>query len=249
MQNALYTYPQSSCECYKCTNDAYNDPRQGPPNNLGVKDGYSRYFNCAERLPFKEGIEPKPLNPSDKPYFNINPKQTENKYDKTFIPVSCSKKCNGSEVTYSSSDPRLVSVAHGGQILKLDRPPLTSEVKLANVYDESMNAYGRSLYSNYYDINAGQIEYYIDRTQEDAFFQPNFSTSAQMVGTMYKDPMGAMKPQYDRYPITCSDHLNTKRKRYDGSLSWIRDSEEHRQDLLSRQMRKINEQRWSPRWT
>ena len=75
--------------------------------------------------------------------------------------------------------------------------------------------------------------------------------------------MGAMKPQYDRIQQNkcniSSEHLtettnstnsiSTCNKGEEYCLSWMKDSQNHREDLLARQMRKRNEQRYAPRWT
>lgn len=58
-----------------------------------------------------------------------------------------------------------------------------------------------------------------------------------------------MKPRYERKPLTCTSHLNTTRNNYSGGLSWIEDSQEFREDIISKQMAKNNQQRWEPRWT
>ena len=61
--------------------------------------------------------------------------------------------------------------------------------------------------------------------------------------------MGSFKPQYERKLfIKRRDPINSDKKKYEGELSWIQDSQEHREDILSLQMRKHNEQRWQSRF-
>jgi len=193
---------------------------------------YPRLFKSAIEPVHKKGID------------ILNPKATyASDFQKFKYPND--KQCS---TVYLSTDPRLFNVPYS-QVLPLDRPAQDDSVKLNTLYtDPNLTRYGQG-YSTYSDINAGQITYYIDKSQEDAFYEPNFTTSARMEGVLYKDPMSSMKPQYNRYPLKCNNHLNTDRNNYEGGLSWIADSLEHRQDLLALQMRKRNEQRFSPRWT
>ena len=60
--------------------------------------------------------------------------------------------------------------------------------------------------------------------------------------------MGSMKPQYIRVPIVHTNFLDTKSNN-SGQLTWIRDSNESREDLLSFQMSKNNREKYSSRWT
>jgi hypothetical protein len=60
--------------------------------------------------------------------------------------------------------------------------------------------------------------------------------------------MGSLKAHYEREPLISNDPINTDKKYYKGGLSWIEDSQEHREDLLSKQMSKHNWERWAPRW-
>lgn len=242
MQNIVYGYPKSSCQCYNCNHHKYDIPHTGVPTNLSVRDcDIPGYYDCYDRYQFKAGIEPEPKSG----YSYINPQVAQSLFDPEFQKFKCDDaQC---PIVYASTDPRLIDAARA-QVLPLDRPPYNSTVKLDDVYtDPQLTCYGQG-YRTYSDIGAGQIEYYIDKSREDAFYPPNFVDSAQMVGTMYQDPMGAMKPQYDRYPLKCNDPLNTEKEVYDDGLSWMQDSQFHRQDLLSRQMRKNNQERWMPRW-
>ena len=63
-----------------------------------------------------------------------------------------------------------------------------------------------------------------------------------VVGTLYQDPMGAIKPQWNRYPQSTENSC-------DWGTSFMKDSQFHREDILSLQMRKMNEQRYAPRWS
>ena len=59
--------------------------------------------------------------------------------------------------------------------------------------------------------------------------------------------MGSVKQQYDRQPLNYYDPINSDKNYYKGGLSWLQDTQEHREDILSKQMNKINEQRFEYR--
>lgn len=244
MANAIYDYPKSSCNCYKCTETFYSSETNGFPTNMSIKNCETpKMFECYDSKPLYVDIEPK----NENGYVNINPVILGN-YASDFQQINCLNNISCPKVQYASKDPRLVSVAHGGQVLTLDRPPLNNNVDLSQIStDTSLDRYGQN-YSTYSDINGGNITYYINKSRQDPFYSPLFSTSALAYGTLYRDPMGVNRAQYDRKPLKYNDPFNTVKDSYEGGLSWIQDSQEHRQDLLSKIMRKQNEQRWELRW-
>jgi hypothetical protein len=209
---------------------------------------FSDYYDCYSgfKYPFKVQQEPAPktgrtlLNP-----IVVN----DNKYDKTFKAIDVNN-CQASScvgTTYLSSDPRLYN--QGGTWLQLDTPPINAATKLSTLTtDKSLNRYGQG-YKSYADVNAGQVLYYIDKNREDTFYAPLFSKNATTVGTMYQDPMGAMKPQYNRIPLEQSSPCLRGGEQYEYCLSFMRDTQAQREDILALQMRKQNEQRYAPRWT
>ena len=194
-------------------------------------------FEFGDRVIFRSDIEPK----KEHGYTYLNPQALLSKYAVDF---HTNKKNQ-----WVSMDPKLISASHGGQSLTLDRPPIDGTIPLNSVYiDKNLDNYGKS-YKSYSDINAGHITYYIDKSIRDPFFGPVYSNPSLTTGMLYRDPMGAFRPQYERYPIDTSDQINSKKCSYNGGLSWIEDSQEHREDIISKQMRKHNEQRWEPRWS
>jgi hypothetical protein len=235
-----FNYPKSSCLCYNSDKKDYDNiyntefPTIGNCNTFLYDD--NNLFSSEVQPTYKKG------------YINLNPQISTNSYDKNFEKINCSNNIKDlSKNVYISNDPRLISSIHNGQVLPLNLPPNTCDIKLDTLNtDNSLNRYGQN-YKTYSDINAGQITYYVDKSIEGAFFEPNFSSESQMFGTLYKDPMGTIKPQYDRQPLTYNS-INTKNNVYTGGLSWIQDSQEHRQDLLALQMRRRNQERWEPRW-
>lgn len=245
MANIVYNYPKSSCTCYNCTAKKYPCETSGVPSNMSVRNcKVPAMFECYDRKPFRFDIEPR----DETGYDILNPQVLQDNYAKDFKQVECPDNKSCPKVQYASPDPRLISPAHGGQVLTFDRPPIDSTIKLSEIAtNKKLDGYGQK-YNGYFDTTGGQIVYYIDKSIQDPFFSPNFVTSARAYGTLYRDPMGAMKPQYTRKPLKCSDPLNTQKDSYEGGLSWIQDSMEHRQDLMSLQSRKRNQERFEPRW-
>lgn len=245
MTTVLYDYPELS---YSYDKD--NSPI-GHPTNMSVRScNFSDYNDCNPRNIFKVRQEPSHnrgtilLNPSV-----IAPE----KRDKTFREIEQKNysqiysDCKGK--TFFNSDPRLCSAAE--RCIKLDIPPLNSTHPLKTLStDKSLDGYGQK-YKSYSDVNAGQYLYYIGKEREDVFYEPLFSKKAIVVGKLYKDPMGAIKPHYDRVPIENPVLIGQKSGNVCGDfcLSYIKDSQFHREDLLSRQMHRRNEQRYAPRWT
>ena len=234
----------SSCDCINCANNIYIINKQEPKNC-----NYSNYFECKERIKFKDQIEP--MNKTGYDY--LNPQSVTNLYAKDFYEVDCEKEQIGGnchDMVYSSFDPRLISGSHNGQRILLDRPPLDDGIKLANVYtDPNLKNYGKSIYKNYSDINNGQFLYYIDKSIEDDLFKPNFENPASVKGEIYKDPMGSTYPEYKRYPLVDNNYLHTKNRKYRYGLSSIDDTNEFREDIMHLQMRRQDRRRYEPRWT
>lgn len=140
-------------------------------------------------------------------------------------------------------DPRLI---HGmrGDILQLNRPPIDSTANITSIItDETLNNNG-NVYRNYKDITRGDIEYYVNNNQKDVFFKPVFSNQTNVYSQLYKDPMDAIKPRYVRELRECSNDTD----KFDGCLSFIHDTNEHRADLISKQMNTRNGQKYESRW-
>ena len=209
---------------------------------------FSTYFDCYPQYQFSEDIEPK----HEQGITTLNPQVYLENYSKDFIPIPLRKRYEKSAcptTQFYSPDPRLISSTHSGQVLTLDRPPLEYSMKLDKVADDkSLDGYGQN-YRTYNDINAGQITYYIDKSIQDPFFNPLYVTSADAEGVLYKDPMGGIKAKYYRHPLRDDNPIGQpERDNYEGKLSWMQDSLGHRQDILALQMRKMNEDKWMPRW-
>jgi hypothetical protein len=143
MTDLINNYPKSSCNCYKCTLNNYNFPKKGKPTNISVRDcEIPDYYDCYYTKQFKDQIEPRNMTG----FIDLNPTCVQKNYDKSFEKVEYNNQfLNGEKkVVYASTDPRLVSASHNGQILALDRPAIDGSIKLADIYtDPSLKYYGK----------------------------------------------------------------------------------------------------------
>ena len=239
---SAYDNQVSSCDCYNCANNL-----QKPEKKYATNCDFSPYFECKNRYLFKTQVEPDNKTGT----VLLNPTNISKSYAADFYPVDCSKSPIGdfTGTGYSSTDPRLISSAHFGQILVLDKPPTDEDIKLKDVYtDPRMKYYGQK-YNDYRDINAGQIMYYIDKSIEDTLYQPIFENPAEIEGHLYKDPMGGTYPEYWRTPVKNNNVLKTKNRTYSQGLSSIDDTNEFREDIIHKQMRVNDRRRYEPRYT
>jgi len=178
---------------------------------------------------FKKDIEPSNLTG----VININKLGSD--INKGYISdsFSCGK------ISYTiPNDSRLVSSIRGGLKLNLDSIPAEVLYDEKTLYtDKNLDKYGQN-YKNYSDISSGQITYYIDKSIASPYFKPVFSESSKITGYIYKDPMGAEKPIYDRQPLNNSSYC----------LSSIKDTNSHRENLMASQSSKLNQGLWMPRY-
>lgn len=135
------------------------------------------------------------------------------------------------------SDPRLYNAAAASRIY-LDSIPPESQVNLGTIYtDKNLHHYGKS-YTSLADVRAGQISYYIDEGLKDAFFEPLYSADTRATGRVYIDPMGSSKPEWNLpHTATCRNHPSP--------LSFLQDSQFHREDMLALQMRRMNREKFT----
>jgi hypothetical protein len=128
---------------------------------------------------------------------------------------------------YYSQDPRIRSFTTN-QYMPLDTPPKSSGIWLQDIYKPSLNNYGQH-YSSYKDVNTGQIHYYTSSDLSNPLIKPVFSINSQIKKTVFIDPMGSSTPNYNRTP-------NTIHNRNISDYQYMRDSLEHREDIISKQM-------------
>lgn len=229
-KDVVYLYPKTSCPCGNLSN--LDTKPVGIETNLSVRGcNSSQYFNNSDIVEFDRSIK----HIDKQGITTLNPQLYTDNTAIHFQRVECEEK-GGCNVTYTSGDPRLFN-AGAEQTIQLDRPPMDGTVKLKDLYSNDLDKY-QTGFKSYKDINNGQITYYYDHSREDAFHEPLFSESAQVISTLYKDPMGGIHPEYHRIPTSTPQEC----------LTYIQDTQSHREDLLALQMYKINSQRWMPRW-
>lgn len=227
----------SFCNCFNII-EPNVDINAGTPTNLSVANCNIPQFCSNNIIPFKTETAP-----VEKVGFQLyNPQSRMN-----FAP-GYTKVTNG--VGYQGTDPRLIDVARGGQVMILDVPPQSHEIDLSCIYNNSLKNYGDD-YKTYTDVSYGDVLYYNDVSIEKPFFSPVFVNPSTVKGELMQTPMSSLEPQYKRFTQR-ENALITKRPKGsygESGLSFIHDSQEQREDIISKQMSQINKQRWAPRWT
>ena len=243
MSNTIHNYPKSSANAYRCEDNKYNINLNGTPSSMSVPNGqFPKALECYDTLHIGYNTQSR----QEKGFSILNEKNFSNGYSPDFRSIECDgpRGCNAGK-KYISGDPRLVDPRRAGA-LQLDRPPISSSMKLKDLsVDKSLNNYGQN-YATYSDINAGQIVYYVDKSIQDPYYSPNFPTTTKVNASLYQDPMGSLTPQYDRV-VDYDNHINSM-KSNETELNSIADTNAFREDLMERQMSRINEQKWSSRW-
>lgn len=243
MTDIVYLYPKTSCPCGESV-EKWPLP-QGQRTNLSVQGcKVPEFFEYHDRLELSNAIEPR----NKQGWVEINPQVYTEKYDPTFSQVKCQTAKGCPQPSWVSADPRMY-YPQTDTYMALDRPPINGNVRLDNVYNESLDGYGIG-FTPYEKIRDGQIVYYVDRSIEDAFFKPNFSDKSRETAVLYQDPMGSLKPEYNREPLINTENPTvTTALSYPDCLSFIQDTSSFREDLMALQMRKRNQERWDTRWS
>jgi hypothetical protein len=178
--------------------------------------------------------------------FTLNPRCIESKRDVNFKQVTGIRSCPSTQY-YKDRDGRLISPVRGVQTTTLNQIPITGSVSEKDILDsKELNTYGQK-YTSYKDIDAGQITYYIDKDTTKPYFKPNFIHNTVRNNYLYKDPMTSVKPEYPYY-IGYKFNNPVKDLQLEGGLTFMNDTLSFREDLMSRQMRKMNQQRYESRW-
>ena len=156
-------------------------------------------------------------------YSAIN--QNQLKFAKDFFPTG--------DGTFTSLDPRLIDVMRGYR-MDLNVPTFDStyhdkERQTDTIRPES--------YPSYKEIDGGQVFYYSDKYLRQPYFSPNFQLRSGVSPSIFQDPMGSLKPQYERIPITNSAYIS--------DYTSDQDQISFREDIMARQMRTMNQQSYS----
>lgn len=148
------------------------------------------------------------------------------------------KDSNGAMMSMKA-DARLYDARHS-YFMQLDTAP--EQVVYDQINDNisgnpKLTGYGKN-YKGYSTVTGGQIQYYVDKQQSEPFYSPVYGTKARSIGTTYRDPMDSVKPHYDReYPAYGEFKDGT-------CLSFLDDTTKFRDDIISRQQRVHNQQKF-----
>jgi len=174
----------------------------------------------------------------------LNNPSVQNFTNSMFAPIPCSDpSCNS--IVYANNDPRLCSAGHSGQRIVLDKPPTNGDLFTTNGLDVSIECSNSSSTgytdSSYMNLKNGSITYYYDVQLATPFIPQLFDSSHKIIKETYIDPMGICKPHYIFVPAFSRDETLTQKKSCIYCPTWLRDSQSHREDLMSKQIVKTNQ--------
>jgi len=139
------------------------------------------------------------------------------------IPSFCDPRICNSAV-FISGDPRLLHMARNDGPLALDNLPRNGKVQIGDADNLNRNQ-GVTIHDSYATIKNGDVIYYYSKDLSIPFISQLFSKPELVFREQYVDPMGTLKPHFSRMPMSRPK-----------SLSWIQDSQFHREDLMSKQI-------------
>ena len=236
------------------TQDWFNSNNHPPSDLLIPKNVTSIYGPGAvtneERIKYLETIEPDVYTLSDVAYpinanmgISYNPDIPPMMRDQVATPY-------GTYPLYSRIDPQLVRDQNispsrlqemprrndwSARYATFDAQPGT--VGFEHIYDGRFNGYGDENRA-YGDVDLGQVQYYY--SDVEAYRNPNFTDRSKVDFIDFIDPQGKVYPEYRRQ-VGVDDIRQTVENQF------MADSQYFRQDLMERQMLKINSQRWQNR--
>lgn len=248
-------YPQSSCPSNQCgPPSAYRfayETSNTIPSSLaisGCKTPHDLEY-CTSKQMYNQTLQTLPTEQSKPISIPLNQLNAHLETD-GYYKVNCSRYKSGCREGFVSSNP-LTMDAPRGQRLVLDRPPLSGGIEVGHgsschdkLYSRELSEYGKN-YTNYSDITAGDIQYWVATDNMDAYWGPVYSTPAVVDHILFIDPMGVVRPEYKRTPL----------KRYDWDSchpdscdSYTHDQIEFREQLMASQSRKRDESDYAYRW-
>lgn len=148
------------------------------------------------------------------------------------IPSNCVPAVCNSQI-FISGDPRLKHMAHSDGSLALDNRPRNGKVQIGDA-ERLAKSQGVNVHDSYKTIRNGDITYYYGKDLSVPFISTLFIQPGLVVREQYVDPMGTLKPHF------CRASLDNK-----NCLSWIRDSQFHREDLMSKQLWNRNQSNYA----
>lgn len=136
-------------------------------------------------------------------------------------------------------DGRVVDAARNIRMV-LDKPAIVGAVD-QNLVSTIDNSNYMSSYRTYEDIKNGQISYYVNTDISQPFDGDVYTIPSYVSKTLRVDPMGSVKPEYIKTPITSTLHHLSRDQATRDQLSF-------REDLMSRQQNLYNRTSWANRW-
>jgi hypothetical protein len=210
-------------------------------NNLGVPNcQYPESFDCVSRIQWATKMNPAISKQGDRD-ITINPN-----FGLVSAPEFYETPDDCGSIGYTAKwDARLSDPARGTVHMTLDRAPYQARDRGTytnpEIYTKEYDQISPKIYGDYSQINNGQIRYYHDQQEDDPYFSPNFVTRQNVDYILFKDPMGSIKPEYIRNSLNFTNRNFSKD-------SFTRDSTQFREELMERQMRVRNQQRYEPRY-
>jgi len=128
---------------------------------------------------------------------------------------------------YTSADPRLYDVQRNVRTAFASPPVQPANVQpLTNV--ACAPCLTRPTYDDYEDIRLGNVSYYTTLFEKQVFAAPVYQIRSDVEATVMTDPMGALKPYYEKAPLTQEAQMLSP-------YSFDQDQLFFREDLMSRQ--------------
>lgn len=137
---------------------------------------------------------------------------------------------------FTSNDPRLIDTLRNSRQI-LDTPALQPEGVQPLCRKPMMPLPSTGTYDSYEDLRGGNLRYYKSALVADIFAEPVYQIPSNVVKAVYQDPMGSLKPYYDRRPIL---QHNAQLSEY----SFDQDQMEFREDLMSKQSSLMDRTDW-----
>jgi hypothetical protein len=130
---------------------------------------------------------------------------------------------------YVSLDPRTYDTTRN-MYMTLNQPPLQSSNTLPQHNMNTIRTNKTGFYNDYESINGGNIKYYTSLNTSSPIDEPIFNIPSYIKPQVLIDPMGSVKPYYQRIPVFETNVLKSN-SLYD--YSFTRDTSEFREDLTS----------------
>lgn len=133
---------------------------------------------------------------------------------------------------FDKNDARLYDTV--GREIILDKKPENPLPPIGGMYTAKINSsYVEPFHKSYKDIKNGNIEYYTGINS--VYREPNFSKKNTLT-ISHTDPMETITMEY----VRDNDTNRCQRKEPVNCNAWLSDTQNHREDIMSHQMSKMN---------